>query len=77
MDVGVVGLGRMGEPIAKRLLATGHSVSVYNRTSEKAEKVLAAGAVMVSAPPEIWRGAEVCITMVSDDAALRAVTVGE
>jgi 3-hydroxyisobutyrate dehydrogenase-like beta-hydroxyacid dehydrogenase len=77
MDVGVVGLGRMGEPIARRLLAAGHAVSVFNRTPAKAETVLAAGAEQVASPAEIWDRAEACITMIADDAALRAVTAGE
>src|SRR5437773_1742386 len=44
MRVGVIGLGIMGQAIATRLLAAEHSVTVYNRTREKAEALLAKGA---------------------------------
>lgn len=77
MRVAVCGLGKMGEPIARRLLAAGHDLTVYNRTPGKAERLLAQGAKEAGSPGELWQGADVCITMIADDAALRAVTVGD
>ena len=74
MQVAVLGLGKMGEPIARRLLDAGHELSVWNRTAERASGLVAAGARVLSSPGEAWEGAEVCVTMVLDDRALAEVT---
>ena len=74
MQVAVIGLGKMGEPIARRLLDAGHELSVWNRTAERASGLVAAGARVLSSPGEAWEGAEVCVTMVLDDRALADVT---
>jgi 3-hydroxyisobutyrate dehydrogenase-like beta-hydroxyacid dehydrogenase len=74
--VAVVGLGAMGSRIAQRLLATGHDVAVWNRDPAKAEPLAALGADAVVTPAEATRRAEVVIVMVSDAAALGAVTRG-
>ncbi len=76
MDVAVVGLGKMGEPIARRLLAAGHRLTVYNRSAGRDASLVEGGARSVSAPAEVWP-AEMAITMVADDAALRDVTLGK
>jgi 3-hydroxyisobutyrate dehydrogenase-like beta-hydroxyacid dehydrogenase len=76
VQVAVVGLGKMGEPIARRLLDAGHSLAVWNRTPGRAEGLAAAGAGVLSTPAEAWESAEVCVTMVLDDAALLEVTTG-
>jgi 3-hydroxyisobutyrate dehydrogenase len=46
MKVGLIGVDGMGTGIAKRLLRTGHHVTVYNRTRERAEGLRADGAVV-------------------------------
>jgi 3-hydroxyisobutyrate dehydrogenase len=74
MQVAVLGLGKMGEPIARRLLDTGHELSVWNRTAERASGLVASGARVLSSPSEAWEGAEVCVTMVLGDRALADVT---
>ncbi len=76
MQVAVLGLGKMGEPIARRLLEAGHELSVWNRTPGRTAGLQDAGARTLSAPREAWRAAEVCVTMLLDDAALLAVTTG-
>jgi 3-hydroxyisobutyrate dehydrogenase-like beta-hydroxyacid dehydrogenase len=76
VQVAVLGLGKMGEPIARRLLDAGHALSVWNRTPEKAAGLAEAGARVLSTPREAWETAEVCVTMVLDDAALLGVTTG-
>jgi 3-hydroxyisobutyrate dehydrogenase-like beta-hydroxyacid dehydrogenase len=73
--VAVVGLGKMGEPIARRVLAAGHDLSVWNRTASRAEDLVAAGAHLLASPAEAWARSDVCVTMVLDDEALRDVTV--
>jgi 3-hydroxyisobutyrate dehydrogenase-like beta-hydroxyacid dehydrogenase len=71
--VAVIGLGGMGSRIARRLLDTGHELTVWNRTREKAE---ALGVPVAASPTEAASEAEVVITMVADPPALAAVTEG-
>jgi 3-hydroxyisobutyrate dehydrogenase-like beta-hydroxyacid dehydrogenase len=75
-EVGYVGLGVMGSSIVRRLLAAGHDVTVWNRTREKAEPLLAAGARWADSPREVAEASEVVFTMVTNTAAVRAVTEG-
>ena len=74
--VGVIGLGAMGTPIALRMLESGHSVAVWNRTAARADPLKAAGAEVAASPAEVAAAADLVITMVTDAAALRAVTEG-
>lgn len=74
--VAIVGLGTMGGRVAARFLAHGDEVLVWNRTRERTAPLADRGAVPVGSPAEAARRAEVVITMVSDPAALRAVTEG-
>jgi 3-hydroxyisobutyrate dehydrogenase-like beta-hydroxyacid dehydrogenase len=74
--VGVVGLGRMGVPIAHRLLDAGHDVTVFNRTPGREAGFVERGAAAAASTREIWDRADVCITIVKDDEALAAVTIG-
>ena len=75
--VAVVGLGAMGSRIARRLLAAGHEVVVWNRTAERAAPLVEAGAVGAATPAEAAARAEAVLTMVANPAALRDVTEGE
>ena len=72
MDVGFIGLGHMGQAMARNLLKGGHRVTVYNRTRDKAEALRAEGAKVAGSPAETWRN-PVVITMLADDAAVEAV----
>lgn len=74
--VAVLGLGAMGSRVTRRLLDQGHHVVVWNRTSERADALAELGATAVATPAEAAARATVAVTMVSDDAALRAVTEG-
>jgi len=73
MRVSVLGLGSMGQAIAGRLLDTGHSVGVWNRTAGRAAALTARGATEVAGPPAAFDGADVVLSSLSDDAAVRAV----
>jgi len=75
-EVGYVGLGVMGSSIVRRLLAGGHDVTVWNRTREKAEPLLAEGARWADSPREVAAG-EFVFTMVTNTAAVQAVTEGK
>jgi 3-hydroxyisobutyrate dehydrogenase/2-hydroxy-3-oxopropionate reductase len=75
--VAVLGLGAMGSRIAARLLERGHPVTVWNRTPAKAAPLVALGAEAADTPAAAVAGADVAITMLSDPAALAAVTESE
>jgi 3-hydroxyisobutyrate dehydrogenase-like beta-hydroxyacid dehydrogenase len=75
MQVGFIGLGSMGRGMAANLLKAGHALVVYNRTSAKAEALVAEGATIAKTPREAARG-DVVITMLADDAAVESVVVG-
>lgn len=75
-ELGFVGLGVMGSAITRRLLDAGHNVTVWNRTKEKAEPLLAAGARWADNPREVAERAEVVFTMVTNTAAVQACTEG-
>ena len=72
MDVGFVGLGNMGTPMALNLIKSGHRVIVYNRTRSKAEALAAKGARIADRIADTCRG-DALITMLSDDAAVEGV----
>jgi len=75
--VAVLGLGNMGEPIAERILAAGFPLSVWNRTPEKAAPLVERGAGQLGSPDEALRKADVCVTVLADDAAFEDVVLGE
>jgi 3-hydroxyisobutyrate dehydrogenase-like beta-hydroxyacid dehydrogenase len=75
-DLGYVGLGVMGSAITRRLLDAGHTVTVWNRTREKAEPLLEAGARWADSPRAVAERTEVVFTMVTNTAAVQAVTDG-
>ncbi|HVB52929.1 MAG TPA: NAD(P)-dependent oxidoreductase [Candidatus Acidoferrales bacterium] len=76
MRIGFVGLGNMGSRIAGRMLEGGHELVVHNRTRAKAEPLIACGAQWRNSPREVAAEAEAVFTMVSEPAALAAVTDG-
>jgi 3-hydroxyisobutyrate dehydrogenase-like beta-hydroxyacid dehydrogenase len=75
-ELGYVGLGVMGSSIVRRLLAAGHTVAVWNRTREKAEPLLGAGAEWADSPRAVAERSELVFTMVTNTEAVRAVTEG-
>jgi len=77
MQVAVLGMGRMGKAVAVRVLGQGHEVRVWNRTPGRAGELLSAGAEEVETPSVAAAGADVVVTMLSDDDAVRAVVLGE
>lgn len=75
-NVGFVGLGTMGSGMAKRLLNAGHTVTGYNRTKAKAQKLMDAGMKWADCPRAVAEASEVTLSMVTDTLALRAITQG-
>ena len=74
--VGWIGVGRMGYPMANRLLDAGCDVSIYNRTRSKAEPLEAAGGKIVDTPKDL-ADRDIIFTMVSTSDDLMSVTFGE
>jgi 3-hydroxyisobutyrate dehydrogenase-like beta-hydroxyacid dehydrogenase len=76
MDIGFIGLGKMGQGMAANLMKAGHRVTVYNRSPGKAEALVAQGATAAGSVAEA-SSAEVVFSMLADDGAVEAVTLGE
>ena len=70
--VAVVGLGKMGLPIAERLLDAAYALVVFNRTVAKADPLVERGADRLPAAAAALDAADVCVTMLADDAAVEA-----
>ena len=75
MQIGWIGLGQMGLPMAANALKAGHTLTVYNRTRAKAEGLANLGARLAATPTEAARN-ETVVTMLSDDAATEEVVFG-
>ena len=75
MQVDFIGLGNMGEPMARNLLKAGHQLSVHNRTRAKAEALGSEGA-RIAAIPRDTLPADVLITMLADDKAVESMMFG-
>ncbi len=76
MNIGFIGLGKMGTGMARNLLRAGHKLTVCNRTREKTEALAKDGAVVASTPAEAASNAEALFTMLADDNALDEVVFG-
>jgi 3-hydroxyisobutyrate dehydrogenase len=74
--IGWIGIGRMGYPMAERLVKGGHDVSVWNRTKSKAEPLAAKGATIVDRPSEL-ADRDILFTMVSAGPDLEQVLFGD
>lgn len=77
MNVAVVGLGRMGEALAQRLLQQGAAVTVWNRTPEPARRLGDAGAHVAASLRDVWTRAEVAMTFLANDEAVESVCLGQ
>lgn len=75
MNIGFIGLGNMGASMAANLLRAGHHLSVYNRTPEKAQALVAAGAKLANKVADAC-SSDVVFTMLADDQAVAAVSFG-
>jgi len=75
-NIGFIGLGLMGRPMALNLLKAGHKLTVWNRTPSRAEELVAAGATLGKTPRQVAEGSEILITIVSDPPALESVLWG-
>jgi len=76
MKIGFLGLGKMGTPMALRLIAAGHELAVWNRTEGRTDPLAREGAIVAGTPAEAELGADAVITMLFDDHAHEEVLFG-
>lgn len=76
-QIGLIGLGLMGRPMGMNLIKAGYPLTVWNRTSSRAEELVAAGAKLAKSPQEVATGCDFLLTIVSDPPALEEVLWGD
>src|SRR5499427_3799595 len=76
MNVGFIGLGRMGKGMARRILDGGHDLAVYDVVREATKEFGAAGATVASSVAEVCKGRDVVLTMLVEDASVIEVVLG-
>src|SRR5262245_42638219 len=76
MNVGFIGLGRMGQGMARRLLGAGHDLSVFDVVSAAAAPLAAAGARVAGSIRELAADRDVVVSMLVEDAAIGSVALG-
>jgi len=76
MRVGFIGLGRMGQGMARRILEAGHDLSVLDAAAAQCAPFGAAGALVASSVAALCSGREVVVTMLVQDEAVRDVALG-
>ena len=76
-QIGFIGLGIMGKPMAGNLLKAGYPLTVHNKSQGPVEELVRAGARAASSSRELAEGAEVVITMLPDSADSERVILGE
>ena len=73
MNIGFIGIGLMGFPMAKNLLKSGYNLKVYNRSQDKADRLREFGAEISTSIKDVVTNVDVVITMLTDDAAVEKV----
>jgi len=76
MNIGFIGLGKMGRVIAGRLIGAGHQVRVWNRSPKAVEELVAKGAEAAARPADVAR-ADFLVSMLANDDAVRSVFIDE
>jgi len=72
-NIGFIGIGLMGFPMAKNLLKSGYNLKAYNRSQDKAARLKEFGAEISTSIKEVVTNSDVVITMLTDDAAVEKV----
>ncbi|HEX2948954.1 MAG TPA: NAD(P)-dependent oxidoreductase [Armatimonadota bacterium] len=76
-QIGFIGLGLMGAPMAANLLKAGYTVTVWNRTTAKMKPLVELGAIQAENPADVARRSSIIITIVTDTPQVREVVFGE
>ena len=77
MNVGLIGTGLMGYPMAERLLAADTTLTVFNRTAAKAAPLAARGATVAESPTQLLQHSSVVVVMLTDATAIAQVLLSE
>ena len=77
MKLGFIGLGAMGAPMARNLLKAGHELAVWNRSPEKVDPLVEAGARRADSPTDAASGTRATILMVTNAEAVQEVLFGD
>ena len=77
MQIGFIGIGLMGFPMAKNLLNSGYKLKAFNRSQDKAEKLKNFGAVISTSIKDAVTNSDIIITMLTDDTAVEKVMGNE
>src|SRR5215475_10156613 len=75
-NIGFIGLGVMGKPMAKHLIAAGHHLTVHNRSRGAVDELVAAGATAASSAAEVAKASSIVITMLPDTPDVDRVLTG-
>jgi len=76
-NIGWIGLGKMGHPMAINLIKAGKKVSVFNRTTEKTKAHVNLGGIAISSIKELASSSDVIFTMISDDKAIEEIALSD
>lgn len=76
-QIGFIGLGIMGKPMARNLLKAGYSLTVCNRSRGAMEELAADGAVLAESPAQVAQQSDVVLTCLPDSPDVEAVVLGE
>jgi 3-hydroxyisobutyrate dehydrogenase-like beta-hydroxyacid dehydrogenase len=77
MNISVLGMGKMGRALAGRLAGEGHDITIWNRSAGRGPELVAQGAREAGDIAHAVRGAEVVVTSLSNDDAVRSVALGD
>src|SRR5215210_7114873 len=77
MKLGFIGLGTMGAPMSRNLLEDGHELAVWNRSPERVDPLVEAGARRADSPADAASGTRATILMVTNAEAVQEVLFGE
>ena len=76
MQIGLIGLGYMGKPMARNLAAAGAAMTVHNRSRASVDELAAEGMAPASSPKDVAKASDIIITMLTDTDAVTAVMTG-
>ncbi len=77
MDVGFIGLGVMGAPMALNILKGGHKLTVFDLNTAAVATLIAAGATAAASPREVGAASEIVVTMLPEPQHVESVVLGE
>lgn len=77
MDIGFIGLGKMGQPMARRLIEAGHTLVVYDTRNDAVAPLLALGALLASSPADVADRVETVMASLPEPTIVAKVATGE